>query len=193
MKANRPPGATKLLDYTGWTPDGQQAVEVPAVQRQANDDNQERVDDIMMARMPVVVDSKPVRSITESLRAISTLHLPIPRIEHKEKTKERDYWLMLTILVALVASIASTIYYYNAHEILLYGDSHSHLGIARRLFDSSNPWDITQLGAVWLPLPHILMWPFVWNDFLWHSGLAGSIVSMSCYLITSYYIYRTAY
>ena len=138
-------------------------------------------------------DSRPVRSITESLLAISTLPLPIPRIEHKEKTRERDYWLMLTILVALVGSIASTIYYYNAHETLLYSDSHSHLGIARRLFDSSNPWDITQLGAVWLPLPHILMWPFVWNDFLWHSGLAGSIVSMTCYLITACYIYKFAF
>ena len=138
-------------------------------------------------------DSRPVRSITESLLAISTLPLPIPRIEHKEKTRERDYWLMLTILVALVGSIASTIYYYNAHETLLYSDSHSHLGIARRLFDSSNPWDITQLGAVWLPLPHILMWPFVWNDFLWHSGLAGSIVSMTCYLITACFIYKFAF
>jgi len=198
MKANRPPGATKLLDYAGWTPDGQQTVEVPAVvQQQPGGDGCDQVDDLMTARVPVMVDadadSRPVRSITESLLAIATLPLPIPRIEHKEKTRERDIWFMLTILVALVASIASTIYYYNAHEILLYGDSHSHLGIARRLFDSSNPWDITQLGAVWLPLPHILMWPFVWNDFLWHSGLAGSIVSMSCYLITSYYIYRTAY
>lgn len=194
MKANRRPGAPKLLDYIGWrTDDDYKSVEMPALQQPIDDDeDHERVDDLMTARMPVVRDSKPVRSITESLLAISTLPIPIPHLVKREQ-KQRDYWLGLTILVVLVASIASTIYYYNAHQILLYGDSHSHLEIARRLFDSSNPWDITQLGAVWLPLPHILMWPFVWNDFLWHSGLAGSIVSMSCYLITAYYIYRTGY
>jgi hypothetical protein len=36
------------------------------------------------------------------------------------------------------------------------------------------------------------MLPFIWNDYLWHTGLAGSFVSMPCYVISSAYIFLTA-
>ena len=44
--------------------------------------------------------------------------------------------------------------------MLLYGDAVAHLGIARRILDTNNP-GIGNLGGVWLPLPHLLMLPFV--------------------------------
>jgi hypothetical protein len=44
--------------------------------------------------------------------------------------------------------------------MLNYGDAVAHLHIARRVFDSHQP-RFTQLGSVWLPLPHILLIPFV--------------------------------
>jgi hypothetical protein len=38
-----------------------------------------------------------------------------------------------------------------------------------------------ELGSPWLPLPHLLMLPFVINDSLWHSGLAGAIPNAICF------------
>ena len=48
---------------------------------------------------------------------------------------------------------------------------------------------LAQLGNVWLPLPHLLMAPFAQNDFLWRTGLAGTLTSMPCYLIASIYVF----
>jgi len=49
---------------------------------------------------------------------------------------------------------------------------------------------IAQIGTVWLPLPHFLMLITAWNDFMWHTALAGSIVSMASYVITVVFIYK---
>ena len=146
-----------------------------------------------------VSEAGTIPSVTTSLKAMSTLLMPAVSAKQKQaqrvaiQSKVRDLWLVATLITACLASIIACLYYYQNHQLLIYGDAHSHLGIARRLYDSSNPLDITQLGAVWLPLPHILMWPFIWNDFFWRSGLAGSIVSMGCFVIASYYLYRSAF
>jgi hypothetical protein len=103
----------------------------------------------------------------------------------------RDGWFIGLMLVAVSASIASVWWAYVTRTILLYGDAHSHLLIARRVFDNARP-GLAQLGNVWLPLPHIIMIPLAWNDFLWRSGLAGSLSSMVCYLIAVCYVYFTA-
>jgi hypothetical protein len=72
--------------------------------------------------------------------------------------------------------------------VLLYGDAVAHLGIARRILDSRNP-GLGQLGGVWLPLPHLLMLPFVWKMDWWQSGLAGAWPSLICYIfgVTGFY------
>ena len=72
-------------------------------------------------------------------------------------------------------SIAALLWYYAHQQILLYGDAVAHINIARRVLDNRS-WlsSFFQLGTVWLPLPHILMLPFVWNKALWMSGIAGS-------------------
>jgi len=83
--------------------------------------------------------------------------------------------------VAIVLSVASFVHFYTQDKILLYGDAVAHINIARRVFDSQFP-GLSQLGTVWLPLPHLLMLPFIVNDRLWSSGLGGSIVSMVAYI-----------
>lgn len=103
----------------------------------------------------------------------------------------KDRWLLATFVVACVASVASTLYFFQNHQILLIGDTYSHLLIARRLFDNLTP-GVAQLGGIWLPLPHLLMLPFIWNDYLWHTGLAGSFVSMPCYVISAVYLFLAA-
>lgn len=67
---------------------------------------------------------------------------------------------------------------------LAYNDARSHLDIGRRVVEGLKP-GLAQLGSVWLPLPHIVMIPTVWNDFMWHSGLSGSIVSMISFVATA--------
>ena len=65
--------------------------------------------------------------------------------------------------------------------MLLYGDAVAHINIARRVFDSRTP-GLLQLGTVWLPLPHLLMIPFLLSTSLWQTGIGGSIPSMAAYV-----------
>jgi hypothetical protein len=73
--------------------------------------------------------------------------------------------------------------------MLNYGDAIAHLHIARRVFDSHRP-GISQLGSVWLPLPHVLMIPFVSIYGWWANGLAGLIPSACVWLASCAGIYR---
>ena len=88
-------------------------------------------------------------------------------------------------------SIAALVWYYAHQQILLYGDAVAHINIARRVVDTRS-WlsSFFQLGTVWLPLPHILMLPFVWNRVLWISGIAGSVSSMVAYVAGALGIFR---
>ena len=85
--------------------------------------------------------------------------------------------LRLLAAVTSAVSLLSLVYYFQRGEILLYGDAVAHINIARRVFDSQTP-GLLQLGTVWLPLPHLLMMPFLISDWMWRTGLGGSIPSM---------------
>lgn len=76
--------------------------------------------------------------------------------------------------------------------VLAYADVPTHLNLARRVHDDLHA-GLGQLGDYWLPLSHVLELPFVWNDTLWHSGLAGSIPSMACYLVSVWCIYQLVF
>jgi hypothetical protein len=102
-----------------------------------------------------------------------------------------DRWLVALVICASCASIGAAIWAYQSHTILLYADAHSHLLIARRVVDNIYP-GLAQLGDVWLPLPHLIMAPLAFNDFLWRTGLAGTLTSMPCYLIATIYVFLTA-
>src|SRR5580693_5798922 len=94
------------------------------------------------------------------------------------------YWDRETALVAQLAACVSFIsfaYYFQHNGLLLYGDAVAHINIARRVFDSRTP-GLLQLGTVWLPLPHLLMIPFLLSDTAWQSGVGGSIPSMVAYV-----------
>ena len=89
----------------------------------------------------------------------------------------------------ILISISSFIVFYFNGLGLAYNDARSHLDIGRRVVEGLKP-GLAQLGSVWLPLPHILITLTVWNDFMWHSGLAGALVSMISYVITGALIYK---
>jgi hypothetical protein len=87
---------------------------------------------------------------------------------------------------------AAAVWFFEARGWLLYyGDAEAHLNIARRIFDSTTP-GYDQIGAVWLPLPHLLMLPFVRVDALWRSGLAGSIPSALCFVAAGLFLFAAA-
>ncbi len=91
--------------------------------------------------------------------------------------------------IAVLVSLFSFLYYFQRGDLLLYGDAVAHINIARRVFDSQTP-GLLQLGTVWLPLPHLLMIPFLWSDSMWQSGAGGSIPSMIAYVLGVVGIFR---
>ncbi len=95
--------------------------------------------------------------------------------------RESIFDVSLFVLLAVLACTAAG-YVYTHGYTLYYGDAEAHLNIARRVVDSRTPGP-EQLGTVWLPLPHILMLPFVRNDHLWRTGLAGVIPSAASFVV----------
>ena len=89
----------------------------------------------------------------------------------------------------MLASLGSFFYYFQRGDILSHGDATAHINIARRVFDSLTP-GLLQLGTVWLPLPHLLMIPFIFPDKMWQSGIGGSIPSMIAYVFGVLGIFR---
>lgn len=116
--------------------------------------------------MPVTRSLKPSRSSERKQRSGPAFPLwPVAAI---------------TAVLALLSG-AAVRFFYSQGYTLYYGDAMAHLNIARRIIDTRTPnW--LQIGTVWLPLPHLLMLPFVRSDELWRSGLAGSIPSAICYV-----------
>ncbi|HVT01502.1 MAG TPA: hypothetical protein VHE53_04720 [Patescibacteria group bacterium] len=91
-------------------------------------------------------------------------------------------------LLLIVVSVICYLYFLNNGLGLSYNDARSHLDIGRRVVEGLKP-GIAQLGSVWLPLPHLLMVPTIWNDFMWHTGLSGAIISMISFVTTGILIY----
>jgi hypothetical protein len=95
------------------------------------------------------------------------------------QTRDREIATVATL--AAVVSLFSFLYCFRQGSILFYGDAVAHINIARRVFDSRTP-GLLQLGTVWLPLPHLLMIPFLFSDRLWRTGIGGSLPSMAAYV-----------
>ena len=91
--------------------------------------------------------------------------------------------------LATCVSVFAFLFYYRVGEVLLYGDAIAHINIARRVFDSRTP-GLLQLGTVWLPLPHLLMIPFILSTKMWRTGAGGSIPSMAGYVFAVIGIFR---
>ncbi len=96
----------------------------------------------------------------------------------------------LVLAAACLLSIAAYLHFYPGGQAIAYGDAKSHLLIARRVIFADTP-GAGQLGGVWLPLPHILMLPFIWNNWAYYSGFAGSVVMMLSYVACTVLIYKS--
>lgn len=110
----------------------------------------------------------------------------------KPQAKPRAYSeneVVRLVWIAIFISVFSFLYYNRRGDVLLYGDAVAHINIARRVFDSRTP-GILQLGTVWLPLPHLLIMPFIVSNKLWQSGMGGSFPSMVAFVWATLGIFR---
>jgi len=107
---------------------------------------------------------------------------PAPKA-YSENEVVRLGWL------AIFISVFSFLYYNRHGDVLLYGDAVAHINIARRVFDSKTP-GLLQFGTVWLPLPHLLILPFIVSKQMWQSGTGGSIPSMAGFVLGVLGIFR---
>lgn len=97
----------------------------------------------------------------------------------------------MAIIGRLAAGLALGAFFYcRQHDfLLLYGDAVAHINIARRIFDSQTP-GLLQFGTVWLPLPHLLMLPFLLSKATWQTGIGGSVPSMIGYVFATLGVFR---
>lgn len=95
-------------------------------------------------------------------------------------------------VVMLLAGICLIVFFdyyiFKLNLITRLVDENSHLNISRMVWDSLTP-GISQLGF-WPPLIHILIAPFTFSDFLFKTGLSGTIVSGLCFLFSGFFFYK---
>ena len=98
---------------------------------------------------------------------------------------------MVVLIGTVAASLGAIAWSWRDGALLNYGDAVAHLHIARRVFDSHQP-RLSQLGSVWLPLPHILLLPFVQVYSWWANGIAGIVPSVLAYTAACAGLYKLA-
>ncbi|HEY7475427.1 MAG TPA: hypothetical protein VH679_10480 [Vicinamibacterales bacterium] len=87
----------------------------------------------------------------------------------------RVFWVVAA--AAAVLGTAAAIAYARLDLTLSHYDARAHLVVARRVLDSLTPgW--RQLGALWLPLPHLLNLLPVQLDWAYRSGATGVAISV---------------
>ena len=92
--------------------------------------------------------------------------------------------LAATALAAAIFGTFVALHYHALGLTLTHYDARGHLIVARRIFDSITPgWQ--QIGAVWLPLPHLLNAIPIQNDFFYRTGASGVAISIASFAIAT--------
>ncbi len=108
----------------------------------------------------------------------------IPNPEPRGCGVDAARWLLI-----VGVALGSLHFFYTRRLSNIYGDSIAHMEGARRIFDSSTP-GYAEIGSAWLPLFHLLVSPLAVNDYLWRTGLAGSLVSTLAFVLTAGFLFR---
>ncbi len=93
--------------------------------------------------------------------------------------------LLCTVFgAALLGGIVAVVFYFRLGLTLSHYDARGHLVVARRIFDNITPgWQ--QIGAVWLPLPHLLNAIPVQIDAFYRTGLSGVAISVLAFAVAA--------
>lgn len=95
-----------------------------------------------------------------------------------------DLQARLLAVVALAAGTAAAWHYHLQQLTLSHYDAKAHLVVARRIFDSLTPgWE--QIGAVWLPLPHVAQALPMQVDWFYRTGAFSVAVSIVCFTVAA--------
>jgi hypothetical protein len=87
-------------------------------------------------------------------------------------------------MLAGVLGLAVALYYRSLGLALTHYDARGHLIVSRRIFDSITPgWE--QIGAVWLPLPHLLNALPIQNDWLYRTGTFAIALNIVCFAVSA--------
>jgi hypothetical protein len=87
-------------------------------------------------------------------------------------------------VLAGVLGVSAAAVYWRAGLSLSHYDAKAHLVVARRIFDSLTPsWE--QIGAVWLPLPHLLNALPVQIDWMYRTGASAILISVVSFAVTA--------
>src|SRR5262245_66213375 len=93
----------------------------------------------------------------------------------------------LTLALAAIAAAGGTavaFWYHYLGLTLTHYDARAHLVVARRIFDNITPgWQ--QIGAVWLPLPHVLNALPVQIDFFYRTGASAVALSILSFAVAT--------
>ena len=82
--------------------------------------------------------------------------------------------------VAFLCGTAAWIRFLDLDLVLSHYDAKAHLVVARRVVDSITPgWQ--QIGAVWLPLPHVIQILPAQVDVFYRTGAFASLVSIASF------------
>src|SRR3989440_13017718 len=94
---------------------------------------------------------------------------------------------MLPATLALVSGLGGALvalHYYRLGLTLSHYDARGHLIVARRIIDSITPgWQ--QIGAVWLPLPHVLNALPVQIDAFYRTGASAVAISVASFVVAT--------
>ena len=87
--------------------------------------------------------------------------------------------------VAFLCGLAAWLRFFNDGLVLSHYDAKAHLVVARRVIDNITPgWQ--QIGAIWLPLPHLIQILPTQVDLFYRTGIFASFVSMLSFAVTTW-------
>ena len=110
-----------------------------------------------------------------------------PRSHHafgRPRSREKEPLVICLLILAVAASAAVVLFLTDRHAFLYFGDSASHLVKAREFIDSQHP-GLKNISTVWLPLPHILLFPFAMVDALFYTGIAAPVIGIPMLVLTA--------
>jgi hypothetical protein len=92
--------------------------------------------------------------------------------------------LVPVALAAAGAGVLAAVHYHRLGLTLSHYDARGHLVVARRIFDNITPgWQ--QIGAVWLPLPHLLNALPVQIDLFYRTGASAVALSILSFAVAT--------
>jgi hypothetical protein len=92
--------------------------------------------------------------------------------------------VLCSAAIACVTGVAAALEYHRLGLTLSHYDARGHLIVARRIVDSITPgWQ--QIGAVWLPLPHLLNALPVQIDLFYRTGASAVAISIAAFAVAA--------